>query len=109
RGADILVALALGARAVGLGRPVLWALAAEGEVGVARYLELLRADLVSALVLSGRADLAAIDRELLGEPPRPRAVRGSGRRPGSRSRPSSPRRSRGHRYGPSRLRPSNSP
>jgi 4-hydroxymandelate oxidase len=42
RGTDVLVALALGARAVLLGRPVLWGLAVGGEAGAARVLSLLR-------------------------------------------------------------------
>ncbi len=65
RGADLLIALALGARAVGLGRPALWALAAGGEAGVARWIELLRTDLASALALSGRRTLAEIGRDLV--------------------------------------------
>lgn len=53
RAADIVVALALGARAVGLGRPILWALAAGGEAGVARYLALLEAELVNTMAQIG--------------------------------------------------------
>lgn len=53
RGSDVLVALHRGARAVGLGRPVLWALAVGGERGVLAYLEMLRAELLSAMVLTG--------------------------------------------------------
>lgn len=62
RGSDVLIALALGARAVGVGRPFLWALAANGEAGVTRYLELLTADVASAMVLAGRRSLSEIDR-----------------------------------------------
>ena len=65
RGSDVLIALALGARAVGVGRPVLWALAANGEGGVARYLELLASDIASAMVLTGRSSLSKIDRTLI--------------------------------------------
>ena len=65
RGSDILIALALGARAVGVGRPPLWALAAGGEAGVDRYLSLLTTDLASALLLSGRSSLADVDRTLI--------------------------------------------
>jgi len=65
RGSDILIALALGARAVGVGRPLLWALAANGEAGVARYLALLATDLASAMVLVGRHTLAEVDRSLV--------------------------------------------
>ncbi|MFO0722701.1 MAG: alpha-hydroxy acid oxidase [Myxococcota bacterium] len=59
RGTDILIALALGATAVGVGRPVLWGLAVDGERGVGRVLDLLRAELELALALAGCADLAA--------------------------------------------------
>ncbi len=65
RGSDVLIALALGARAVGVGRPLLWALAADGESGVARYLSLLTSDLASAMVLTGRSALAEVDRSLV--------------------------------------------
>jgi 4-hydroxymandelate oxidase len=53
RAADVLVALALGARAVLAGRAPLWGLAAGGEAGAARVLELLRADLEAGLKLLG--------------------------------------------------------
>jgi isopentenyl diphosphate isomerase/L-lactate dehydrogenase-like FMN-dependent dehydrogenase len=53
RGADIAIALALGARAVCVGRPVIWGLAAGGEDGVRHVLELLRAELQLALALLG--------------------------------------------------------
>ena len=65
RGSDVLIALALGARAVGVGRPPLWALAAAGEAGVDRYLSLLTTDLASAMLLCGRASLAKVDRTLV--------------------------------------------
>ncbi len=68
RGSDVLMALALGARAVGLGRPVLWALAAGGEAGVARLLSLLAVDVATVMALTGRTTVAAIDRSLLGTP-----------------------------------------
>lgn len=53
RGADVLIALALGARAVLMGRPYLWALAAAGEKGVSHALELVRAELTNAMALLG--------------------------------------------------------
>ena len=53
RGTDVLKALALGARAVLIGRPYAWALAADGEAGVQRVLELLRDELQNALVACG--------------------------------------------------------
>ncbi len=66
RGSDVLVALAMGARAVGLGRPVLWALAAGGGAGVAHYFSLLGVELATSMALAGRTNLAAIDASLLG-------------------------------------------
>jgi 4-hydroxymandelate oxidase len=69
RGSDVLIALALGARAVGVGRPPLWALAAAGEAGVHRYLSLLTTDLASAMILSGRSSLATVDRTLIAAHP----------------------------------------
>jgi 4-hydroxymandelate oxidase len=65
RGTDVLKALALGARAVLIGRPVLWGLAAEGEAGVERVLALLSEELVRAMALAGRPSLASIDRGVL--------------------------------------------
>jgi 4-hydroxymandelate oxidase len=53
RGTDVLKALALGADAVAVGRPVLWGLALDGEDGVARVLDMLRAELDQALALCG--------------------------------------------------------
>ena len=53
RGPDVVKALALGARAVLAGRAVLWGLAAEGQPGAQRVLELLRDEIELALVLTG--------------------------------------------------------
>ena len=53
RGTDVLKALALGARAVLVGRAMLWALAVDGEAGVRHVLELLRAELELGLALLG--------------------------------------------------------
>ena len=53
RGTDVVTAVALGARAVLIGRPVVWALAAGGEAGVTRLLELLRGEIELALALLG--------------------------------------------------------
>ncbi len=68
RGTDVLKALALGARAVLVGRPVLWGLAVNGEHGVRHVLDLLRDELETAMVLSGRPTLDSIDRTLLRMP-----------------------------------------
>jgi isopentenyl diphosphate isomerase/L-lactate dehydrogenase-like FMN-dependent dehydrogenase len=53
RGTDVVKALALGARAVLVGRAVLWGLAVDGEAGVRRVLELLRDEITLALTLLG--------------------------------------------------------
>ncbi|QFP75760.1 alpha-hydroxy acid oxidase [Deinococcus sp. AJ005] len=65
RGTDVLKALALGARAVFLGRPALWGLAAGGEEGVRRVLELLKGEVRLALALSGKQSLKEVGRDLL--------------------------------------------
>jgi isopentenyl diphosphate isomerase/L-lactate dehydrogenase-like FMN-dependent dehydrogenase len=65
RGTDILKALALGARAVLVGRPILWGLAVNGAEGVSHVLEILRAELELAIALAGRPTLASIDRSLV--------------------------------------------
>lgn len=65
RGADVLIAKALGARACGLGRPVLWALAADGERGVGRLVELLGEELAISLALLGRHSFEEVDRTAL--------------------------------------------
>ena len=64
-GTDVLKALALGARAVLLGRPILWGLAVGGEAGVRRVLEIVRDELSRAMALSGCASLGAVDRALV--------------------------------------------
>ncbi len=65
RGTDVLKALALGARAVLVGRPVLWGLAANGAEGVRHVLEILRRELELAMQLAGRPTLASIDRSVV--------------------------------------------
>ncbi|NES06779.1 MAG: alpha-hydroxy-acid oxidizing protein, partial [Okeania sp. SIO2F4] len=65
RGTDILKALALGAKAVLIGRPILWALAVDGETGVRHLLELLRDELDVAMALSGCANIENIDASLV--------------------------------------------
>ncbi|HEU5217194.1 MAG TPA: alpha-hydroxy acid oxidase, partial [Gemmatimonadales bacterium] len=65
RGTDILKALALGANAVMVGRPVLWGLAVEGEAGARRVLELLIAELDLAMALAGAPHISDITRDLI--------------------------------------------
>ncbi|MFV8781390.1 alpha-hydroxy acid oxidase [Microbulbifer sp. SA54] len=60
RGTDIFKALALGADAVLLGRPYLYALATAGALGVAHLLRILREELEIAMALSGRPDIRSI-------------------------------------------------
>ncbi|GAA1033921.1 hypothetical protein GCM10009557_37120 [Virgisporangium ochraceum] len=60
-GHDLVVALALGADAVLVGRPVLWGLAVGGAEGVARVLGLLRTELERVMALIGRPTIASID------------------------------------------------
>ncbi len=62
RGTDVLVALALGARAVLVGRPLLWGLAFDGEAGARWVLDTLRAELELGLMLLGAATPAQVTR-----------------------------------------------
>ena len=61
RGTDVLKALALGARAVMLGRPVLWGLAVDGADGVRRVLEILLDEFDAALALAGAPRAEELD------------------------------------------------
>jgi isopentenyl diphosphate isomerase/L-lactate dehydrogenase-like FMN-dependent dehydrogenase len=65
RGSDILKALALGASAVGIGRPYLWGLTTFGRRGVARVVELLRAELAKDMGMAGLAQLSQINRSFV--------------------------------------------
>jgi isopentenyl diphosphate isomerase/L-lactate dehydrogenase-like FMN-dependent dehydrogenase len=65
RGTDILKALALGAKAVGVARPYLFGLAAFGQPGVERIIELLRTELALDMGLAGVPNIAAIGRDLV--------------------------------------------
>jgi len=65
RGTDVLKALALGAQAVLVGRPVLWGLAVNGAAGVEHVLAILREELRLAMMLAGKPTLAQIDRTLV--------------------------------------------
>ena len=64
-GVDVFVALALGAKAALIGRPVLWALAAGGREGVAAALTAVREDLVHAMALAGTPSISDIDRSFV--------------------------------------------
>jgi L-lactate dehydrogenase (cytochrome) len=65
RGSDVVKALALGARAVLLGRPYMWGLALAGEEGVARVIRAFLADFDLALALSGHASVDEVGPGLL--------------------------------------------
>ena len=65
RGTDVLKALAIGAKAVLVGRPPLFGLGAFGQPGVQKVLELLQSELALAMGLAGRPTLASIDRSLI--------------------------------------------
>ena len=65
RGTDVLKALAMGAKAVLIGRPYLHGVAAAGGDGVARVIEILRQELKSAMALTGRTAIAQIDGSVL--------------------------------------------
>jgi L-lactate dehydrogenase (cytochrome) len=64
-GLDVIKMIALGARAVLLGRAWVWALAARGEAGVAHVLKVMTADIDVALGLVGSTSIAEIDRSVL--------------------------------------------
>jgi L-lactate dehydrogenase (cytochrome) len=68
RGTDIVKAMCLGARAVLCGRAYAYGLAAAGEAGIARAIEILRADLERTLRLLGRSSTAALDRSSVNVP-----------------------------------------
>jgi len=65
RGTDVLKALALGASAVLIGRPYVYGLAVGGAAGVSTVLEILKTELRMAMMLTGRPNVASIDRSVL--------------------------------------------
>jgi 4-hydroxymandelate oxidase len=65
RGADVLKALALGADAVGIGRPYIWGLASFGQEGVERVLEILQAELAGNMRQAGVRSVGEIDAALV--------------------------------------------
>ena len=65
RGSDVLKACALGARAVMVGRPILWGLTVAGEKGALDVLEILRRELDEAMLLCGCTRVSDINRSLL--------------------------------------------
>jgi (S)-mandelate dehydrogenase len=77
-GTDIVKALALGAAAVQIGRPPIYALATAGEAGVSRALDILHSEIDVAQALLGVADLSNISTDALFPASRPRATFPSG-------------------------------
>jgi len=65
RGTDVVKALALGARAVMIGRPVLWGLVVDGAAGAAAVLDLLGKELEAAMAFCGARDVGAVTRDLV--------------------------------------------
>jgi isopentenyl diphosphate isomerase/L-lactate dehydrogenase-like FMN-dependent dehydrogenase len=71
RGTDVFKALALGAKAVGIGRPMLWGLGAFGEAGVERVLAILQAELKLTMGNCGTRTVADINRSYVASSPYP--------------------------------------
>lgn len=65
RGTDVLKAIASGASAVGIGRPIIWGLAVDGEPGVKEVLKILRKELELAMRLCGCSSIADITKDVL--------------------------------------------
>jgi L-lactate dehydrogenase (cytochrome) len=64
-GLDVVKMVALGARAVLIGRPWAWAVAARGEAGVRHILDVMKADIDTALALTGQTAIAGVDASAL--------------------------------------------
>ncbi|MCE3240905.1 MAG: alpha-hydroxy-acid oxidizing protein [Deltaproteobacteria bacterium] len=69
RGADVVKALALGAKAVFIGRPLFWGLAVNGEQGVVRVLDILREEMEITMAKCGRPTIASIDSSVMVKTP----------------------------------------
>uniref|UniRef100_A0A2K6KTQ2 (S)-2-hydroxy-acid oxidase n=1 Tax=Rhinopithecus bieti TaxID=61621 RepID=A0A2K6KTQ2_RHIBE len=69
KGTDVLKALALGAKAVFVGRPIIWGLAFQGEKGVQDVLEILTEEFRLAMALSGCQNVKVIDKTLVRKNP----------------------------------------
>jgi isopentenyl diphosphate isomerase/L-lactate dehydrogenase-like FMN-dependent dehydrogenase len=70
RGADVVKAIALGAKAVFIGRPLFWGLAVDGEKGVVRVLNILREEIEITMAKCGRPTIASIDSTVIVKAPR---------------------------------------
>ena len=69
RGADVVKAIALGAKAVFVGRPLFWGLAVDGEKGVVRMLDILREEIEITMAKCGRPSIASIDSTVVTKAP----------------------------------------
>ena len=67
-GLDVVKMVALGARAVLIGRAWAWSVTARGQLGVLHMLEVMKADIDVALALTGQTSIAAVDRSALSDP-----------------------------------------
>ena len=70
RGADVVKAIALGAKAVFIGRPLFWGLAVDGEKGVIRVLDILREEIEITMAKCGRPTVASIDPSVVVKAPK---------------------------------------
>jgi 4-hydroxymandelate oxidase len=70
RGADVVKAIALGAKAVFIGRPLFWGLAVDGDKGVIRVLDILREEIEITMAKCGRPTIASIDASTIVKAPR---------------------------------------
>jgi len=68
RGSDVLKALSMGVKAVGIGRPLYWGLATEGEDGVHNVLELLREEVGRVMDFCGQSDVTDLESALINIP-----------------------------------------
>jgi isopentenyl diphosphate isomerase/L-lactate dehydrogenase-like FMN-dependent dehydrogenase len=69
RGSDVVKALAMGAKAVMIGRAYLWGLAANGQAGVENVLDVIRGGMDSAMMGIGKSDINDLTRDDLVIPP----------------------------------------
>jgi 4-hydroxymandelate oxidase len=69
RGADVVKAIALGAKAVFVGRPLFWGLAVDGEKGVVRMLDILREEIEITMAKCGRPTISSIDSTVVAKAP----------------------------------------
>jgi isopentenyl diphosphate isomerase/L-lactate dehydrogenase-like FMN-dependent dehydrogenase len=69
RGADVVKAIALGAKAVLIGRPIFWGLAFDGQEGVMRVLDILREEMEITMAKCGRPTIASIDSTVMVKAP----------------------------------------